>query len=130
MKKRLFFGRVKSRKLSSSNILLTNNFLKKFTIKKNIFRKKKIVIEIGHGMGEAVRGWFCTKRKSASAMKYCRIHNDYPTPQNALPIIFWWGNLYPTNSLPQIKSMELFSGRGNSWWGNRCPQKIPRQLIG
>ena len=52
MKKRLFFGRVKSRKLSSSNILLTNKFLKKFTIKKNIFRKKKIVIEIGHGMGE------------------------------------------------------------------------------
>ena len=52
MKKRLFFGRVKSRKLSSSNILLTNKFLKKFIIKKNIFRKKKIVIEIGHGMGE------------------------------------------------------------------------------
>ena len=52
MKKRLFFGRVKSRKLSSSNILLTNKFLKKFTIKKNIFRKKKIVIEIGYGMGE------------------------------------------------------------------------------
>ena len=52
MKKRLFFGRVKSRKLSSSNILLTNKFLKKFIIKKNIFSKKKIVIEIGHGMGE------------------------------------------------------------------------------
>ena len=52
MKKRLFFGRVKSRKLSSSNILLTDKFLKKFIIKKNIFRKKKIVIEIGHGMGE------------------------------------------------------------------------------
>ena len=52
MKKRLFFGRVKSRKLSSSNILLTKKFLKKFTIKKNIFRKKKIVIEIGYGMGE------------------------------------------------------------------------------
>ena len=51
MKKRLFFGRVKSRKLSSSNILLTNKFLKKFIIKKNIF-SKKIVIEIGHGMGE------------------------------------------------------------------------------
>ena len=52
MKKRLFFGRVKSRKLSRSNILLTNKFLKKFNIKENIFRKKKIVIEIGYGMGE------------------------------------------------------------------------------
>ena len=52
MKKRFFFGRVKSRKLSSSNILLINKFLKKFIIKKNIFERKKIVIEIGHGMGE------------------------------------------------------------------------------
>ena len=52
MKKRLFFGRVKSRKLSSSNILLTRKFLKKFVITKNLLRRKKIVIEIGHGMGE------------------------------------------------------------------------------
>ena len=52
MKKRLFFGRIKSRKLSSSNILLTRKFLKKFIITKNLFKKKKIAIEIGHGMGE------------------------------------------------------------------------------
>ena len=52
MKKRLFFGRVKSRKLSSSNILLTRKFLKKFVITKNLLRREKIIIEIGHGMGE------------------------------------------------------------------------------
>jgi len=51
MKKKFYFGRVKSRKISR----IKENSFKKFLKKKNISRlnlKKKLILEIGIGMGE------------------------------------------------------------------------------
>ena len=51
MKKKFYFGRVKSRKISK----IKENSFKKFLKKKNISRlnlKKKLILEIGIGMGE------------------------------------------------------------------------------
>ena len=51
MKKKLYFGRVKSRKISK----IKENSFKKFLKKKNISRlnlRKKLILEIGIGMGE------------------------------------------------------------------------------
>ena len=51
MKKKLYFGRVKSRKISK----FKENSFKKYFKTKNINRlnsKKKLILEIGIGMGE------------------------------------------------------------------------------
>ena len=51
MKKKLYFGRVKSRKISR---IKENNFKKYLRIKniKRLNSKKKLILEIGVGMGE------------------------------------------------------------------------------
>ena len=51
MNNKLFFGRIKSRKISKYKEKNFKYFLKKYQIKK-INLKKKIILEIGIGMGE------------------------------------------------------------------------------
>ena len=52
MRKKLFFGRVKSRILTDLQKKNSSIFLKTRKIKNSLFRKHKIVIEIGFGHGE------------------------------------------------------------------------------
>ena len=52
MRKKLFFGRVKSRILTDLQKKNSSIFLKTRKIKNSLFRKNKIVIEIGFGHGE------------------------------------------------------------------------------
>ena len=51
MNNKLFFGRIKSRKISKYKEKNFQYFLKKYQIKK-INLKKKLILEIGIGMGE------------------------------------------------------------------------------
>ena len=52
MRKKLFFGRVKSRILTNLQKENSSLFLKTRKIKNSLFRKNKIIIEIGFGHGE------------------------------------------------------------------------------
>lgn len=52
MRKKLFFGRVKSRILTNLQKKNSSLFLKTRKIKNSLFRKNKIIIEIGFGHGE------------------------------------------------------------------------------
>ena len=51
MEKKLYFGRVKSRKISKTKESNFKNFQKKNNINK-LNLKKKLILEIGIGMGE------------------------------------------------------------------------------
>ena len=55
MKKKLFYGRVKSRKLSGLKIKLIKRYLRDYKLHKKIFNKnKRIIIELGFGMAENI----------------------------------------------------------------------------
>ena len=55
MKKKLFYGRVKSRKLSDIKIKFIKRYLRDYKLQEKIFNtKKKIVIEIGFGIAENI----------------------------------------------------------------------------
>ena len=51
MEKKLYFGRIKSRKISKNKENNFKYFLKKYNIN-NLKLKKKLILEIGIGMGE------------------------------------------------------------------------------